>query len=175
MSSSYRTTHWWRDKAENLFPQYHVDCRETIDAAQAVIVQCSPYMRLWNTKMCRKSSHASRRAMLYHFKNVFLFLFSCCWRARLDGVSTGKNTTFLQCIEHFGKHSTIQNSAHRNPSMIFFNSSNGTTIRSHKCTAYQHIRHLWRCAAFFTALLQCHYQQSQWPTDASHWFTCFRQ
>jgi len=47
--------------------------------------------------------------------------------------------------------------------------------RSHKHTSYQHIRHLWRCAAFFTTLQQCHYQQSQLPTDASHRFTCFRQ
>jgi hypothetical protein len=41
-------------------------------------------------------------------------------------------------------------------------------------TAYEHIRHLWRRAAFFTTLLQCHYQQSQRPTDASHRFTCVR-
>jgi hypothetical protein len=34
---------------------------------------------------------------------------------------------------------------------------------------------LWRCAAFFATLLQCHYQQSQRPTDASHRFIFFRQ
>jgi hypothetical protein len=42
-------------------------------------------------------------------------------------------------------------------------------------TAYQHIRHLWRCATFCTALLPCHYQQSQRPTDSSHRFTCGRE
>jgi hypothetical protein len=34
----------------------------------------------------------------------------------------------MQCIEHFGKHSTIWNSEHRKPSAVFFNSSSGTTI-----------------------------------------------
>ena len=33
-----------------------------------------------------------------------------------------------QSIEHFGKHPTNRNSAHRTPSTVFFNSSNGTTI-----------------------------------------------
>ena len=33
-----------------------------------------------------------------------------------------------QCIEHFGKNPTIQNSAHRKPSKVFFNSSSGTII-----------------------------------------------
>jgi hypothetical protein len=42
-------------------------------------------------------------------------------------------------------------------------------------TAYQYIRHLRRCAAFFTAPLQYHCQQSQRPTDASRRYTCFRQ
>ena len=46
--------------------------------------------------------------------------------------------------------------------------------RSHKHTSYQHTRHLWRCAAFFTIPQQCHYQQSLQPTEASHRFTCFR-
>jgi hypothetical protein len=34
----------------------------------------------------------------------------------------------MQCIERFGKHSMIQNSAYGKPSMAFFNSSSGTTI-----------------------------------------------
>jgi hypothetical protein len=32
---------------------------------------------------------------------------SCCWHARSYGISTGKHTTFMQSIEHLGKHSTI--------------------------------------------------------------------
>jgi len=47
--------------------------------------------------------------------------------------------------------------------------------RSHKKTLYQHFGHLWRCAAFCTTLQQCHYQQSQQPTDASQRYICFRQ
>jgi hypothetical protein len=39
-------------------------------------------------------------------------------------------------------------------------------------TAYKHNGHFWRCAAFFTILLQCHYQQSQLPTDFSQRFAC---
>jgi hypothetical protein len=39
----------------------------------------------------------------------------------------------------------------------------------------RHNRHLWRCAAFFKTPLQCHYQQSQRPTYASHRFTCGRE
>jgi hypothetical protein len=43
-------------------------------------------------------------------------------------MSTGKCITFTQCTEHLGKHSTIENSAYRKPSMVFYNSSSGTTI-----------------------------------------------
>ena len=43
-------------------------------------------------------------------------------------MSTGKHTTVTQCIEHLVKHSTIRNSARRKLSMVFFNSSSGTTI-----------------------------------------------
>jgi len=35
---------------------------------------------------------------------------------------------YKQRIEHFGKHPTNRNSAHRKPSTVFFNSSSGTTI-----------------------------------------------
>jgi hypothetical protein len=82
----------------------------------------------WNTKTCSKFSHASNRATLYHFKNIFLFLhmlLTCSFRWN---TSTGKHTTFTQCIQHLGKHSTIRNSAYREPSMVFFNSSSGSTI-----------------------------------------------
>jgi hypothetical protein len=34
----------------------------------------------------------------------------------------------MQCIEHFGKLSTIWNSEHRKPSTVFFNSSSTTAI-----------------------------------------------
>ena len=47
--------------------------------------------------------------------------------------------------------------------------------RSCKPTAYQHIRHLRRCAAVCTTLLQCHYRQLKQPPDASHRFKCFIQ
>jgi hypothetical protein len=43
-------------------------------------------------------------------------------------MNTGKRTTFMQRIEHLEKHSMIQNSAHRKPLMVFFNSSSGTNI-----------------------------------------------
>jgi hypothetical protein len=72
--------------------------------------------------------------------------------------------------DHLGNNSKTRNSAHRNRSTEFFNRCSRTNI-----AAYQHIRHLWRCAAFCTTFLQYHYQQSQRPTDASHRFTCFRQ
>jgi hypothetical protein len=42
------------------------------------------------------------------------------------------------------------------------------TLAYHKCTAFQHIRHLRRWAAFFTTHLQCHYQQSQRCSMALH-------
>ena len=143
---------------------------------QAVFMQCSPYTCSWNTETCWKSSHAGSRATLYHVKNVLLFLhvlFTCPFRWNM---STGKRTAFPQCIEHLGKHS-------RDPEFCAQETVGGILRqqqwhyhrRSRKHTAYQHIRHLWRCAAFFTTLLQCHHQQSQQPTDASHRFTCFRQ
>jgi hypothetical protein len=55
-------------------------------------------------------------------------------------------TTFMRCIENLGKHSTIRNSLHNKLPTVFF-----------------------------TTLLQCHYQQSEQPTDTSHWFTWFRK
>jgi hypothetical protein len=95
---------------------------------QTVIMQCSPYKRSWNNEICRKFSHASSRATLYHFKNIFLFLqmlLTCSFRWNM---STGKRTPFTQCIENLGKHSMIRNSAHKKESTVFFNSSSGTTI-----------------------------------------------
>jgi hypothetical protein len=50
-----------------------------------------------------------------------------------------------------------------------------TRMRTSHSNSIEHILHLWRCAEFLKTLLQCHYQQSQRPTDASHRFTCFRQ
>jgi len=140
-------------------------------------MQCSPYTCSWNTDTCWKPSRANSRATLYHIKNIFLFrhvLFTCPFRWNM---STGKRTAFTQCIEHLVKHSTIRNSARRKPSTVFFNSSSGTAIAAGTNLHHinQHIRHWWRCAAFFTTLQQCHYQQSQQPNDASHRFTCFRQ
>jgi hypothetical protein len=52
-------------------------------------------------------------------------------------VTTGKRTTFTQCIEHAGKHSTIHNSADRKPSTVFFNSCRGITIA--EAVNFQHI------------------------------------
>jgi hypothetical protein len=43
-------------------------------------------------------------------------------------MNTGKCTTFTQCIERLGKHSTIQNSAHRKLLLVFFNSSSGISV-----------------------------------------------
>jgi hypothetical protein len=88
--------------------------------------------------------------------------------------STGKRTTFKQCTEHLGKHSTIRNFAHRKkPTTVFFNTCSGTTIA--EAVNVQHIRHLWRRAAFFTTMLQRHHQQPQQPSEASRRFTCSRQ
>jgi hypothetical protein len=81
----------------------------------------------WNTETCWKSSHASSRAALYHFKNVFLFLhmfLMCLFRWIM---STGKHTTFTQCTEHLGKHSIVWNSVQSKQSTVF-NSTSGTTI-----------------------------------------------
>ena len=49
--------------------------------------------------------------------------------------------------------------------------------RSRKRIAYLHIRHLWRCALFFTRLLQCHNSQLTLHTDslASDWGTVWRE
>jgi hypothetical protein len=41
---------------------------------------------------------------------------------------SSEHTTFTQCIEHLGKHSTILKSEHRKPTTVFFNSSCGTAF-----------------------------------------------
>jgi hypothetical protein len=115
--------------------------------------------------MCGKSCRA-RRAMLYNFKNVFLFLhmLTCSFRRCMI---TGKRTTFTQCINpppniyypEFWAQETVDGILQQQQWLYH--------RRSRKRRAYQHIRHLWRRATFFTALLQCHYQQSQRPTDVS--------
>ena len=82
----------------------------------------------WNTETCRNSSRAGSRTAVYHLKNVFLslnILLTCSFRWNM---STGQRATFTQCTEHFGKHSTIRNSAHTKLSTVFFDSSSGTTI-----------------------------------------------
>jgi hypothetical protein len=78
--------------------------------------------------MCRKSSRANCRATLYHFKSVFLFLHMLLTCSVRWNMSTGRHTTFTQCIEHLGKHSTIRNSVYMKPSTVLFNSSSGTTF-----------------------------------------------
>ena len=84
-------------------------------------MQCLSYTR-------RMSSRASGRATLYHFKNVLPFLHILLTRVFRWNVSTGKRTTFTQCIEHLEKQYKIRNSSHRKLATVFFNSSSGTTL-----------------------------------------------
>jgi hypothetical protein len=84
----------------------------------------------------------------------------------------GEAYHFTRCIEQLVKHSTIQNSAHRKPSTVFFNSgSSGTTIA--EAVNVQNISIFGICED--VRHFSQHYQQSQRPNDASHRFICFRQ
>jgi len=72
----------------------------------------------------------------------------------------------------------IRNSAYRNPSIVFFNSSSGTTILEainiHHISIFgicEDVRHFSQHSNNFA--INSH--NSQQPTDSSHRFTCFRQ
>jgi len=86
-------------------------------------------------------------------------------------MSTGKCTTFTQCIEHLGKHSTIRNSAHRKPSAVFFNGSSGTTIA--EAVNIQHIsifgicEDVWRFSQHsYNVTINSHNSQLMLHTDS---------
>jgi hypothetical protein len=67
----------------------------------------------------------------------------------------------MQCIDHLRKHYDPAFCAYETIDGILQQQQQWNCHRrSHKHTAYQHIWQLWRCAEFFTAPLQCHYQQS---------------
>jgi len=129
---------------------------------QAVFIQRSPYPCSWNTEMCTESLHASSRASLYHFKNAFPFLhvlLTCLFRWNM---STGKRTTFVQCIEHLGKHSTIWSSVHRKPLRVFFNGSIATTIREAVNKQHSTIFSICEDVWCFSDRSYSHYQRSNW-------------
>jgi hypothetical protein len=127
------------------------------------------------TPKCLESLHVLVVGLCYHFKNVFLFLHV------VDVLVQMKHEHWETYHVHTVYRSPwkslydLQFSTQKTVNGILQQQQWHYHHRSHKCTAYQHIRHLWRCAAFFTTLLQYHYQQSQPPTDTSHQFTCFWQ
>ena len=128
--------------------------------AMFAITDHSPYTCSWNTETCRMSSRASSRATRYHFKNFFLFLhmlLTCSFRWNMN---TG---THASNVEHSGKHPTIRNYAHRKPSIVFFNTSSGTTI-----TEAVNIQHIGICEDvrhFAQHYYDVNIHQSQRSTD----------
>jgi hypothetical protein len=143
-----------------------------VKCVQAVFMQCSPYTLSWNTETCRESL----RVLVVGLRCTISRMFSCsstfCWRARPDETWALGSVTH-SCNVDLGKHSAIRNSAHKKTVDGILEQQQWHYHRkSRKRTAYLHIRHLWKCAAFFTHFYS---QQSQQPTDNSYRFTCFRQ
>jgi hypothetical protein len=108
-------------------------------------------------------------SVMYHFKNVFLSIHMLMCSFRWNS-NTGKHTTFMQYTEHLDRHFAIPNSMHRKPSVILFNSSNGTSVS--KAVNIQHIsifglyEGVWYCSQHSYFTINSHNGQLMLYTDS---------
>jgi hypothetical protein len=91
---------------------------------QAVIMQALPYMCPWNTEMCENSSGASNRAILYHFKKVFLC--SCDVLKTLENILRFRIWCIINCQQYSSQHSYSDTINSQNSQLTLHTDSHGS-------------------------------------------------